>query len=613
MSLFRGSRKWLASVMNSRELFLYDRAIKSEVIVMLYRSLMISTAVFMLVLGIFFALWGPMTLPYLGDGGFPTSMEGNMTAWSAFSFTRLFGAMLLMAGLIAWAARKLDRPEDQRSVGIAFFIGGLFLLLIGLTQKNAIWAPTSGWVAILIIAKLPLSFGYMLFVEFGGGDFRPTARSQDPEKLRKRWVRQLSEAAAQQERNRLARDLHDSIKQQIFSINVSAAAAQQRWASDGVGTRQALEDVRNSAREAMTEMEAMLQQLRPAPLENVGLVEALRKQAEALQYRSGACVTAEFGDLPDNDALLPGTQEAIFRIAQEALSNIARHARAKNVRLRLYQQRGSENPTLWLKIEDDGGGFDTTRPGAGMGLANVNVRAAEIGGRLHIESAPGEGTNLVVSVPIISLDVNKIRRMFYAIQACYFVIYFVMGILFSHRRGDLSGDLLWIPALSLIPMIILARGAREKLRSMKNAPLQATLELTRHRYQTSVFTVAFFLSWTWPPLQIQAPHPRPGFYFNSLFIIIAVFGTCLWDATRRIHRIMKELKEKLSPTDFQRSAERMWRQAINTIMIVAPLVVILSLWTHELQPLLFIPMSAQSLAYAAWWRYKSYFGTSQGA
>src|SRR5262245_30551318 len=392
---------------------------------MVYRSLMTLTAALALIVGIYFYLWGPMALSYVGDGFvFPLPItQENLKIWSAISFTRLFGAMLLTVGLIAWMARKLDRPEDQRRIGLAFFIGGLLLFFMALGQQIAIWGTTSGWIAVSMTAAFTLNFGYMLFVEFGLYDSRPLAPSQDPEKLRKRWVRQLSEAAAQQERNRLARDLHDSIKQQIFSINVSAAAAQERWASDSVGAREALEDVRNSAREAMTEMEAMLQQLRPAPLENIGLVEALRKQAEALQYRSGACVTAEFGDLPDNDALLPGTQEAIFRIAQEALSNIARHARAKNVRLRLYQQRGSENPTLWLKIEDDGGGFDTTRPGAGMGLANVNVRAAEIGGRLHIESAPGEGTNLVVSVPIISLDVNKIRRMFYAIQACYFVIY----------------------------------------------------------------------------------------------------------------------------------------------------------------------------------------------
>jgi signal transduction histidine kinase len=587
---------------------------------MIYRNLMTAAAVFLLVLGIFFALWGPMTLPYLGNGSLPTPAQQYLTAWSAISFTRLFGAMLLTVGLIAWAVRKLDHPEDQRSIGLAFFIGSLFLLFIALTQKFTMWAPNSGWIAIFIIAMLPLSFGYMLFVEFGLTDFRPLTLSQDPEKLRQRWIRQLSEAAAQQERNRLARDLHDSIKQQIFSINVSAAAAQERWASDSAGARQALTDVRNSAREAMTEMEAMLQQLRPAPLENIGLVEALRKQAEAVQYRTGAYVTAEFSDLPDNDTLLPGTQEAIFRIAQEALSNIARHARAKNVQLRLYQQRDGENPVLWLKIEDDGSGFDTTQPGTGMGLANINVRAAEIGGRLHIESASGEGTNLVVSILIISPDVVKIRRMCYAHRAYAFAVVFIFAILF--RYGNQTGDLLSRDSITILILILLLpayfnvrkeKRLLEKLRSTKYVPLTVSLGLARDNYQTRFFVNTFLVTCGMPWTIPQRIFTQARLYY-AIFLFTAFLGAVLWSTMPRIHRIMKELKEKISPIEFQQSTEQMWSQAIITLMIVIPLVIVLSWWTHELQPLLlFTPLSALYLGYVAWWRHRNHSKTAQGA
>jgi len=572
---------------------------------MVYRKLMTSTAAFMLVLGTLFVLLGPRILPYLGGVSWGELAQPPLTVRSAIPFTRLFGVTLLTVGLIAWMARKLDRPEDQRSIGLAFFMGGLSLSILALIQQIAVWATTTGWSLVFMIAAFPLSFGYVFFVELGGADFRRLTLSQDSEKLRQQWIRQLSEAAAQQERNRLARDLHDSIKQQIFSINVSAAAAQERWASDGGGARQALEDVRNSAREAMIEMEAMLQQLRPAPLENVGLVEALRKQAEALQYRTGAQVTTEFGDLPDSDTLSPGAQEAIFRIAQEALNNIARHARAKNVHLRLYQQHNGDNPALWLKIEDDGAGFDTTESGAGMGLANINARAAEIGGRPHIESAPGKGTNLVMSIPIISPDVTNIRRKYYANQAYTFIAIMIIGILGRHlpRTGDkTNGIYLFIAAIMLLlPTLIHVakeKGLLEKLRSTNNVALKISLGLTRDSYQALFFVFICFISCS---------------VRQAGFLSVILSGVVWWSHMRRIHRVMKELKEKLSAIDFKQSAEQMWRQSIITLTMATPLVVTLSWLTHAAQPLLFIPLSALYLGYVAWWRYGGISIIRQGA
>ncbi len=209
-------------------------------------------------------------------------------------------------------------------------------------------------------------------------------------------VRQVSEAAVQEERKRMARDLHDSIKQQIFGMAVSAATAEARWESDPAGARAALAAVRESAHEAQMEMQALLQQLRPTPLESIGLVEALRIQLEALGYRSGTATSLELGDLPPDVRLPPGAQDAVFRVAQEAFANVARHARAEHVTVKLYQTAA----TLELQVIDDGQGFEPSTAPGGMGLANIRERVRGLDGTVRVESMPGAGTTLHVSLPL---------------------------------------------------------------------------------------------------------------------------------------------------------------------------------------------------------------------
>lgn len=224
----------------------------------------------------------------------------------------------------------------------------------------------------------------------------------DFQSMRGRLYEQISEVAAQEERNRLARDLHDSIKQQVFSMSVSAAAAHAHIEQDMYAAKAALLDVRQSAQEAMVEMRVLLQQLAPAPLEQSGLVESMRQQMEALSYRTGAKITTAFDKLPAIEALPIGAQETLFRIAQEALSNIARHARARNVSLKLNYHPTERHITL--NIIDDGQGFDTDTIQRGMGLNNMERRVEDLDAQISITSTVGEGTQLTVTIPLETSD-----------------------------------------------------------------------------------------------------------------------------------------------------------------------------------------------------------------
>jgi signal transduction histidine kinase len=250
----------------------------------------------------------------------------------------------------------------------------------------------------LFSRRWPLSSLFLRLQEANQRIERYAQSEQLTTDLRAKALQQASEAAAQAERNRIARELHDSIKQQIFSISVSAAAAQALWKSADAGEAQdVVADIQQSAKEAQVEMQALLQEMRPAPLENTSLVDALRVQAQALGFRTGAQVQVEIAEMPGNDRLLPGTQEAIFRLVQEAFANIAKHARARNIALKVFL----DEQRLNIEVRDDGQGFDTTRAPVGMGLKNLRERAQELHGSIQIQSQPGQGTDISISIPLL--------------------------------------------------------------------------------------------------------------------------------------------------------------------------------------------------------------------
>jgi signal transduction histidine kinase len=201
--------------------------------------------------------------------------------------------------------------------------------------------------------------------------------------------RQLAEANARhQERSRIARELHDSISQELFSLSVLAGGL-RRALPPGSSVLTEVETMERTAGDTMREMQSLLLALRPVALEEAGLASALEQVCGAYRARLGVEVRAEL-DPVDLPAAL---EHAILRVTQEALANAVRHAGARVIRVRL---RG-EPEQVTLEVADDGRGFDPGPPlawadGGGLGLRAMRDRAADQGGQLTIDSAPGAGT-----------------------------------------------------------------------------------------------------------------------------------------------------------------------------------------------------------------------------
>jgi PAS domain S-box-containing protein len=200
--------------------------------------------------------------------------------------------------------------------------------------------------------------------------------------------------AALEERQRLARELHDSVSQALYAIGLNTTAAQHLIAADPSRVSRLLTDVLSLAETGLAEMRALIFELRPESLETEGLVGALEKQAAAVHARHRLQVDATLGEEPNVPL---GTKEALYRLAQEALHNVAKHAHAHVVKLELE----SDPSQLVLRIGDDGRGFDSAGSFPGhLGLHSMRERIAALGAEFAIASAPGEGTLISVRIPL---------------------------------------------------------------------------------------------------------------------------------------------------------------------------------------------------------------------
>lgn len=201
---------------------------------------------------------------------------------------------------------------------------------------------------------------------------------------------QIEHTAVAAERNRIARDLHDVVTQTLFSASMIAEVLPRIWQRNQVVGQQKLEELRELTRGALAEMRTLLLELRPAKLAEIELADLLRQLADGITGRARVTVALS---TDGQAALPPDVKIALYRIAQEALNNVAKHARAQHVKIDFR----CSPAVIALSVVDDGCGFgfETITP-ANLGLGIMHERAEAIGATLMVESAPDEGTTIGV-------------------------------------------------------------------------------------------------------------------------------------------------------------------------------------------------------------------------
>ena len=286
-------------------------------------------------------------------------------------------------GLVAWVARNrsplfiADVEEDSRTVYLNSIEGLRAYIGAPISRADRIWGTLS------ILGKDPAQFGpeeVRLLTSVGEeiGIVVENAR------LRRKAERLL----VVQERNRLARELHDSVTQSLYSVTLFAEAGRRAAQADSnEELYDYLSQIGETSQQALKEMRLLIHRLRPSILANEGLIRALQQRLNSVEGRTGTSGRL----MVEGEAMLnPAIEDALFQIAQEALNNALKHAMASEVVVRLNFK---DEETVTLEVEDNGRGFDldTTIQGDGMGLTSMRERAESFDGNLSVTTEPGLG------------------------------------------------------------------------------------------------------------------------------------------------------------------------------------------------------------------------------
>jgi signal transduction histidine kinase len=277
-----------------------------------------------------------------------------------------------------------DFAEDLMGLELLMNQGYRAILSVPLVVQNEIYGGIS------LYYREPRRFGAEE-IELATGIGSQAALAIENARLRT----QAEKTAAFAERNRLARELHDSVTQSVYSVTLYAEAAARLLQGGKIGdAAEHLRELGTTAREALREMRLLIFELSPPALETGSLADALRTRLDAVEARGGVSVNFR---VDGGEQLSPLVRQELYQIAQEALNNALKHSRAQAVRILL---RFGEQET-GLEISDDGVGFDLEQAQkcGGLGLRGMRERVQRIAGALRLDSAPGAGTRISVTAP----------------------------------------------------------------------------------------------------------------------------------------------------------------------------------------------------------------------
>jgi two-component system sensor histidine kinase UhpB len=274
-----------------------------------------------------------------------------------------------------------------------------FLVLVAALMAMVL---LNGWLLRRRFAPLEELIGAMERLDFAGRDTRariPTANVEEVARLHQAFNTMLARLEAERartatavlqaqeaERARLARDLHDEANQALTGVLLRLEATAQDAPGD---LRDELRETQRVATQAMGELVRLARELRPIALDDLGLGAALRTQVDDFGRRAGVrtTLTLPAGGIEDIGA---DEQLVVYRVVQEGLSNVARHAGARSVRVDVERPDGG----MVVRLADDGAGFAPGRDAPGLGLTGMRERAVLAGGRVDVASVPGEGTTI---------------------------------------------------------------------------------------------------------------------------------------------------------------------------------------------------------------------------